>query len=48
MPLALLWTLLLWPEPLSVFEEVRTLVLDYRWSQSARSLCEPAWDIPPQ
>ncbi len=32
------------PFPKSVYEEVRKLVMDYRWSPSARSLCEPSCD----
>ena len=34
------------PLPKSVFEEVRALVSDSRWSLTARSLCEPSWDTP--
>ena len=30
------------PLPKSVYEQVRGLVKDYRWSQWARSLCEPS------
>ena len=32
------------PHPKSVYEEVRKLVDDFRWSRSAASLCEPSWD----
>ena len=31
------------PLPKRVYEEVRKLVEDYRWSRSASSLCEPSW-----
>ena len=31
------------PFPKSVYEQVRALVKDYRWSQSAYNLCAPSW-----
>ena len=31
------------PFPKRVYEEVRKLVEDYRWSRSAARLCEPPW-----
>ena len=34
------------PFPKTVFEEVRKLVKDYRWSKWASSLCEPSWGKP--
>ena len=34
------------PLPKSVYEEVRAMVKDYRWSRSALSLCQPTWDAP--
>ena len=32
------------PLPKSGFEEVRQLVKDNRWSNTAKKLCEPSWD----
>ena len=32
------------PFPKRVYEEVRKLVEDYRWSRSAARLCEPPWE----
>ena len=32
------------PFPKSVFEEVRRLVKDDRWSKTAEKLCEPSWE----
>ena len=34
------------PLPKRVYEEVRAMVKDYRWSRSALSLCQPTWDAP--
>ena len=34
------------PLPKSVYEEVRAMIQDYRWSRSALRLCEPTWDTP--
>ena len=34
------------PCPSLVYEEVKTLVEDFRWNPAAQRLCEPEWDRP--
>ena len=34
------------PFPKRVYQEVKALVKDHRWSKTASSLCEPSWDTP--
>ena len=36
------------PFPKSVFEKVRDLVKEDRWSPLAKDLCEPDWETPPE